>query len=61
MKVLKRVRRYVIVSLSERDKKQHNTDSDFACILRDEMEFTPSLREFDIECGSLQEAFYRMS
>ncbi len=59
--MLKRVRRYVIVSLSERDKKQHNTDRDFACVLRDEMEFTPSLHELNLKCDSLQEAFYRMS
>lgn len=56
MKAIKKLRRYVIVSLSQRDKEQHNTDSDYACILKDEMELPANLRELDMECGSLQEA-----
>jgi len=56
MKTLETLKRYVIVSLSKRDKEHHNIDSDFACILKEEMELSASLREIDMECGSLQEA-----
>lgn len=56
MKALKKLKGYVIVSLSDRDKEQHNVDCDFACVLKDQMEFVPALRELDMECGSLQEA-----
>jgi hypothetical protein len=55
MKVLKRLNGYAIVSLTDKDKEDHNVSSDFACILNDEMEFAASLREIDMECGSLQE------
>ena len=44
------------MSLSNRDKKQHNANCDFACVLKDEMEYVPDLRELDMECGSLKEA-----
>jgi hypothetical protein len=56
MKVLKRLKGYVIVSLSDRDKEQHSANCDFACVLNDEMEIVPALRELDMECGSLKEA-----
>jgi len=34
MKAIKKLRRYVIVSLSQRDKEQHNTTSDYAASSR---------------------------
>lgn len=55
MKKVKKLKGYTIVSLSDRDKRQHNTDSDFACILNDEMDYPADLRNLDMECESVQE------
>ena len=56
MKKIQKLKGYTIVQLSNKDKESHNIDSDFACILNDEMEYPADLREIDMECGSLQEA-----
>lgn len=55
MKVLKKLSGYTIVSLTDKDKEDHNVSSDFACILNSEMEYAVNLREIDMECGSMQE------
>ena len=56
MKKIQKLKGYTVVQLSEKDKENHNVDSDFACILNDEMEYPADLREIDMECGSVQEA-----
>ena len=56
LKKIQNLKGYTIVQLSKKDKENHNVDSDFGCILKDEMEYPADLREIDMECGSLQEA-----
>jgi len=56
MKKIQKLKGYTIVQLSEKDKENHNVNSDFACILNNEMEYPADLREIDMECASLQEA-----
>lgn len=56
MKVLRRLKGYVIVELSLRDKEYYNSNCPYACVLKDEMEYPPDLRVLDMECETFQEA-----